>query len=176
MQYIGPSITKSLHNAWHVYRDPLPYMFMMQPELSDWVNKNTPQSASVLQFEIETHYLMQRRMIDMEGYMGGLALPYVRIEGGGDFAGFLRRYRPDYWVVDRSIVSMEIFHSTIYERAMKTCLLEADSLIMGPIGCTYQESGIRFILVKLPPPGQVKDGSLWEYRGVMKLEYEDAGG
>jgi hypothetical protein len=73
----------NLSEAWGFYKEPRPYLYIMQPELCTWVNDNTSKNATVLMFEIEARYLMRRRVIDMEGYMGGLALPYVRVEGGG---------------------------------------------------------------------------------------------
>jgi hypothetical protein len=146
-------------------------MFMMQPELAGWVNQHTAEKATVLLFEMEARYLIERRVIDFEGYMAGLALPYVRPNGGSDFTGFLQRYRPDYVVIDRSIVRKPMFRATILERVVNTCRTGSDSLELRSLGCSYEESGIRFVLVKLPPAGQISRPELYEYRGVFRVDY-----
>jgi hypothetical protein len=72
---------------------------MLDEELVSWLEGNTPRSASVLMYEVQVRYALDRTVLDLDGVITGRSAPYFR----GDWAAFLCRYRPDYWVSNEAL-------------------------------------------------------------------------
>jgi hypothetical protein len=153
----------------HALRD-LPFSFdnSMERGAADVLNRAAPRGSLVLAYEVQVRWFLRPdlRVLSLDGITDGKVLPYIR---AGNLDGFLRRYRPRYWVADPSADPPEpgakrpvyITNSSL-GRAMARFRLQ-------PSLRSVQEDGIGIRLVaRRPGPLPYKFGP---WTAVLELSY-----
>lgn len=90
----------------------------------------------LLSYEVQLRYFLRDdvSVLSLDGITDGKVAPY---QPRGDLTGFLRRYRPDWWIADQNVHTRNYLRGSVLERALSH--FEAD-----PASPSVVLDGIRF--------------------------------
>jgi hypothetical protein len=148
----------------------LPFTFdnNLQRGAADILNRSAERGSTVLAYEVQVRWFLRSDLtvLSLDGITDGKVLPYIRDR---DITGFLRRYRPRYWVADPSADPPEpgaqrsaYITASPLGRAMAR--LRADPSLR-----SVREDGIEFrVLAWRPEPLPYRFGP---WTAVLELRY-----
>jgi hypothetical protein len=147
-----------------------PYSFdnNLQRGATDILNRTAARDSTVLAYEVQVRWFLRPdlHVLSLDGITDGKVLDYIPDK---DIDGFLRRYRPRYWVADPSADPPEPGakrSSYITDSALGRAMakLRADTSLT-----TVEESGIRFrVIARRPGPLPYRFGP---WTAVLELTY-----
>lgn len=109
-------------------------------EPTERVNQLAKPGDVLLSYEVQLRYFLRDDVgvLSQDGIIDGKVRDY---QPSGDMAGFLRRYRPDWWIADENVRTRPYLNGGLLERVLLA--FRAD-----PQGTSMTFDGIRFDLVE----------------------------
>lgn len=127
------------------------------------IERRATPGDTVLAYEVQLrHYLSEDlRVLSQDGITDGKVHPY---QESRDITGFLKRYRPRWWIADENVKFRRYLNGTVLDRVR-------DQFKRSPRPAARTIDGIRFTLVTRRERPIVRGFGGWEM--LFRLDYPD---
>lgn len=159
---IGVSGTDALRDHVNVVRSfPITEREVFERDVTAHVNRLARPSDTLLAWEVQLRYFLRSdvRVLSEDGVTDGKVHPY---QVSHDMTGFLRRYRPRWWIADENVNIRRFVKGSVLQRALLA--FRADPRVR-----TRVIDGIRFELVARRTRPIVRGFGGWQL--LLRLDY-----
>jgi len=132
----------------------------------EYINEVAEPGDAVLAYEVQPRYYLRDdlKLYSLDGITDPRILPYLE---GGDLAEYLKEYKPEYWLANRSVEYRPYLQRSLLAEVVKRTGDE--------VGASTTIDGITFTNIRLRQPDEPTDRLRWfaYYRQIYKLSYGD---